>query len=358
MHNVLSKLADNDRIFRLIILYGLTAYALLFVFQILKPILAPFIASFIIAYIFNKPVAKLEKKGIPRAAVSGFLILALIVTMVFVTVIILPLIQNELLNIVETLPQVAQHAVKKLEPIVQKLSVYFPDIQENQIKSQLSHYMGDMLKWTLQGIVGLVSNGIVLANVLSLAVLTPIITFYFLKDWPHLMSVLSKWVNNYWKIIIAKIDSALSAYAHGQLIVCIILMFLYALSLSIIGLENAIIIGILTGFFSFIPYLGAIIGIIVSLCVSIGQFNSSYQYAMLFTVFIVIAIIEGQFLTPKLIGEKIGLHPIWIIFSLLVGAVSFGFVGVVFALPVATIASVVIRSISSNKTSKTNFTTN
>jgi predicted PurR-regulated permease PerM len=348
MHNVLSKLASNDQIFRLIVLYGLTAYVLLLVFQSLKPILAPFVVGFIIAYIFNKPVTLLTNKGISRAIVSALLVITLVVTMVFTTVIVLPIIETELLDIVARLPQVAQDSVKAFEPLVKKLSVYFPDIQESQIKGQLSHYMGDMLKWTLQGVVGIISNGIILANVLSLAVLTPIITFYFLKDWPNLVSIVSNWINNYWQNIIYKIDDALSAYAHGQIIVCITLMFLYTLLLGIIGLEHAFIVGIITGFFSFIPYLGAMIGMITSFCISIGHFHKPSQYALLVGVFIVIAMIEGQFLTPRLIGKKVGLHPIWIIFALLVGLVSFGFIGVIMALPVATIISVIVRSIASN----------
>jgi predicted PurR-regulated permease PerM len=210
-----------------------------------------------------------------------------------------------------------------------------------------------MLSWGVQLIINIIRNGLAIANLLSLLIITPVVMFYLTKDWPSILnnikSILPK---KYAANIIehaSQVDANLSGYAKGQVIVCAILALMYAIGLSIVGLKNSILIGVITGFLSFIPYVGALIGFILSVVVHLSNTGTWNPITLIAIVFVIVQAIEGNFLTPRFIGNRIGVHPVLILFSLLAGASWFGFLGVVLALPTLATISAIARSVLHKK---------
>jgi predicted PurR-regulated permease PerM len=348
MPSFFTKAIKNENFYRYVVASCLIVALLAYMTQSVRGILTPFIAGFIGAYILDRPVRCLERYNMGRELASTFVIVALLVILALIVIIALPYLQQELLILAQSLPTLAQRLLDSFGPFIKKISSKLGvTFEVSSLRSQFSHYVGDVLQWVIQFFVNLLSNGMALANLLSLVVLTPVITFYLLKDWPRLIyradTLLSPRHAPLIRQIAKKIDRTLSAYAKGQAIVCLILMVLYAFALSLTGLHQAIFIGLLTGFFSFIPFIGMLGGCIISLSLAFNQFGSWASILSVMVVYTVIPLIEANFLTPRFVGEKIGLHPVWILFAILAGGNWFGFVGILFALPVAAIIGLFAR---------------
>lgn len=333
--------------YKIFIWTALGVGGLLFTLHTLNGILLPFIAGSIGAYVLNRPARCLEHLNFSRGVASAILILAVIIILALVGLIALPYLQQELLLFAQSVPKLAERALTFLTPLFDKTSQNIEAHDIDELKTQLTNQVGVVLKWSIDVLINILGNGMALANLLSLIVLTPIIMFYLLKDWQKLIDHIDQYLPKSYANTIRKnakiIDTTLAAYARGQAIVCLILMCLYAVSLWSLGLKQGIFIGILTGFLSFIPYIGMLVGFTVSMGVSFSQFSEWSSIGSVSLVFVIIPLIEANFLTPRFIGDKIGLHPVWIIFALLSGGTLFGFVGILLALPIAATLGVLIR---------------
>jgi predicted PurR-regulated permease PerM len=270
------------------------------------------------------------------------LILILLFTLVILFA--LPAIQTELIIFAKNVPSYVNTLSERANPILERLAQYMSPQDIGQIKGQLSTYMGSFLLWFLNAVIGVLTGGVIIANIVSVIVLTPVVTFYLLKDWPEVIHFLGQFVSsNKTRILFQKIDGNLRAYGRGQGIACLILVALYSLLLTLIGLDKSILIGAITGMLSAVPYLGAMIGLVISLIISIIQSDTWIQPLSVIAVFAFVAAIEGNFLTPFFIGDRIGLHPVVIIFALLSGATLFGIAGVLLALPVSAILAAIYQ---------------
>lgn len=320
-----------------------------FLIYSLGSILTPFFVGAIGAYIMNRPVSFLQRYKIPRA-IGALLAIALLIALISVLfTVAIPFIQKQIVLLSGNMPVLIKHVYSLIDPAINFAALHVPPENILELKNQLSNQIGAMISWSVSLIINVISNGLVIANVLSLALITPVVMFYLTTDWPILLKNIKNILpKKYSEIIVEhakQVDNNLSSYAKGQAIVCVILAVMYAAGLSLIGLKSAILIGIITGFLAFIPYLGALIGFILSVVVHLtntGTFNPIVSIAI---VFIFVQVIEGKFLTPRLIGDRIGVHPVLILFSLLAGASWFGFLGVILALPVAATLSAVARSV-------------
>jgi predicted PurR-regulated permease PerM len=331
---------------RWLIIIGVMVTISAMIIQSLSGILAPFIAGFVGAYLFNKLACRLEHY-IPRAVAAGLLILTFVVLITLISSVVLPYLQSELVLLAKGFPHFAELVVNQIQPFLS--SVGETPLTFSSIKGQVSAYLGDIVKWSVQVVINLLTNGILLANLLSLIILTPIIMFYLLRDWPKILQQidqnLSEKAAPTVRRMITAIDNTLTAYLIGQSTVCLSVAVLYVVGLYFVGIEKFLLLGIMTGILTFIPYLGMAIGLFASLSVAFTAFVGWGQILGVLIVFFIVSMIEGNILTPRFVGGRIGLHPVWILFALLAGGTWLGFVGILMAIPTAAIIGVIVREI-------------
>ncbi|NCP62947.1 MAG: AI-2E family transporter [Alphaproteobacteria bacterium] len=316
-------------------------------FYYLYPVMMPFGVALIFAYALDPAVSFFERKGLGRTAATSVMVLSimmLIVTLLFFTI---PFLKKELHSLAVTLPDYLKTFIESATPKIQTwISSFQGNIQE-EIQKTVTENLSKMLKWVFTFLAGLFTNTLALANLVSLVLLTPLLIFYLLRDWPKILNYIHGLVPHTMKPSSLKlgdeINATLSGYFRGQASVCVILAFYYTLALSLMGLEFAFTVGLLSGLLAFIPYVGFFIGFVAAVGITLAQF-SGFDY-----LFIVLAIygtgqvVESFYLTPKLIGGRIGLHPVWVIFSLLAGGFLMGFTGLLLAVPLSATLAVLLR---------------
>ena len=309
----------------------------------LSSVLMPFVAGMILAYLLDPLVDRVEKIGIRRSLSTFFVLTIFFVCSVGSSLLLLPVILNQLSNLTSFLPTL----ISNLEPFMRQVRSLVDNAIKADNSNQLSLPVADILNWAGGFLTEIISNSLAFANLLSLIIITPIVAFYLLRDWDLIINKVKSWMPITQKVRIVeqvvKVDRSLSALVRGQGTVCLILALYYSVSLTAVGLQFGILIGIFAGIVSFIPFVGAILGAIFSIGFSIIQFETYTPILLVAGIFLIGQVLEGNFLTPKLIGEAVGLHPVWVIFALLTGATLFGFLGVLLALPIAVVVAVLIR---------------
>ena len=309
----------------------------------LSPVLMPFVAGMILAYLLDPLVDRVEKIGIRRSFSTFFVLTIFFVCSVGSSLLLLPVILNQLSNLTSFLPTL----ISNLEPFIRQARSLVDNAIKADNNNQLPLPVADILNWAGGFLTEIISSSLAFANLLSLIIITPIVAFYLLRDWDLIIKKVKSWMPIAQKVRIVEqvsnVDRSLSALVRGQGTVCLILALYYSVSLTAVGLQFGILIGIFSGIVSFIPFVGAILGAIFSIGFSIIQFDTYTPIFFVAGIFLVGQVVEGNFLTPKLIGEAVGLHPVWVIFALLTGATLFGFLGVLLALPIAVVVAVLIR---------------
>ena len=219
--------------------------------------------------------------------------------------------------------------------------------QPFDVNSFLKEHLGAVADISI-GILGKFVGGLQITfNIISLFVITPVVAFYLLRDWDAIIARVDTYLPRAHVETIREqarlVDETLAGFLRGQFTVCLLLGLFYGIGLSLVGLEFGLVIGLGTGLVSFIPYFGMLIGFVVGVGLAIAQFHTLLPIAMVVVVFAVGQFLEGNFLTPKLVGDRVNLHAVWIMFALLAGAALFGFVGVLLAVPVAAVIGVLVR---------------
>jgi predicted PurR-regulated permease PerM len=310
-------------------------------------IILPFIVSFFAAYAMSGIVKKMMNKGLSRNTSSTVVIIVFVLGMVLLAVIAIPYIQNQLLLLIKSAPELVQRLRKSVFPLVDYAAVEWGIDSASEIKEQVAHHVGDVVSFSANIMRHIIGSGMAIANIISLLFLTPIIIFYLLKDWPHLLgygeSLIPLNMRDSFKSLMLDIHHTLGGYVKSQAKVCGLLMVMYGLALWSIGLKQGLFIGVITGALSFIPYIGATIGFLATMALALSQDTSWSFLILVAVVFLSISLIEGYFIVPKVIGKYVGLHPVWMIFALFAGANWFGFIGILLAIPVGSIIGVIIR---------------
>lgn len=314
----------------------------------LQNILLPFIAGFVLAYFLDPVADRLEKLGLPRIFATFVILATAILLVVLVFILVVPVVADQLVKLVADLPTLTKSLVERFnEQAPQRLK----DIVSNSgtdLQGQLTNYAGKAAVW-IGGVLGsLWTGGRALISVISLMVIAPIVAFYLLADWDHLVAKVDSWLPRdhveELRAIARDIDSAMAGFIRGQGTVCLLLGIFYATGLSLVGLKSGMAIGFAAGILSFIPYVGALIGGMMAIGVGLVQFwPNETQVLLVVAVFLVGQIVEGNFLSPKLVGGSIGLHPVWMMFSLLAFSYVFGFLGLLLAVPMAAATGVFVR---------------
>ena len=314
---------------------------------LLAPILMPFLSAAILAYIADPLVDKLENKMSRSLAVSVvFLVLSLCALMFLL--IILPLVERQIVVLAEKLPLYIDRAQHYLFPFLKEqfgLDVDAFDI--NILKHSLSNYWKTAGGIAANVVASISHSGLILAGWVANFLLMLVVTFYLLRDWDSLVGKIHALIprknEKLIKLITKESDEVLGAFFRGQILVMFTLSAVYTIGLMFVGLDTALLIGGLSGMVSFVPYLGFIVGIVIASIAALMQFQDITPLFYIAIVFMVGQMLEGMLLTPWLVGDKIGLHPVAVIFAVLAGGQLFGFVGVLLALPIAAVIAVALR---------------
>lgn len=318
-----------------------------FVLHSLSGILMPFVAGMAIAYFLDPVADKLEDKGLSRALATTAIIAAFFFVAVGVLVLLFPLLQAQVVSLAAFVPDLIDTFRGYAEPFLERLRADLSAAEMERLKEAAGTYAGTAIQWMSGLLGGLLKGGLAVFNVLSLLIITPVVAFYLLRDWDLIVARFDSYLPRAAAPTIreqcAAIDTTIAGFVRGQASVCLVLMIWYGFGLSVVGLESGLLVGIGAGAISFIPYLGAAIGLIIGLGIALAQFSDWLPIALVAGIFIIGQTAESYVLTPRLVGGRIGLHPVWIIFALLAGGALFGFTGVLLAVPAAAIIGVLIR---------------
>ncbi len=316
-------------------------------FYAVRGILLPFVLGLIIAYGLSPLLDMLQRFKVPRIVGTLLILFLFFVGFIVFIILTIPYAQNEILALAQKVPSYGLTLHHQILALLEKVSLYLPPSEWQRLTQLASTYVGDIFKWVIYFFVNLISGGLALANLVALVIITPLVAFYFLKEWPSLIRTSTNLLPMAHRKeitgVFAQINEALGGFIRGQALVCFILAVYYSTSLSLIGLESGFVIGLLIGFFAFIPYIGFFSGFAVSMILAFIQFDTWTPRLLILTVFAIGQIVEGSFLTPKLVGDRIKLHPLWVVFAVFSGAYLLGFLGMLIALPVAAIVGVLIR---------------
>lgn len=315
-------------------------------FYLLAPVLTPFIAAGLLAYMGDPLADRLQKLRLPRTLavvvvfLSTFLLIGLLVLLVG------PLVKTQISALFAALPDIAHQVEQVWLPTLLGWLNVEPG-EDVGFGAFLARYSDMAGSWSGKILLGVGKSGGVLAAAVLSLFLIPILTFYMLRDWDSFMAHLSALIPDRQRETVLELaretDSVLSAFLRGQVLVMLALAIIYTLGLSLVGLKFAVAIGVVAGLVSFVPYLGFIFGIgLAGLTVALEP-NPLWNLAGVVATFTIAQVIEGSFLTPKLVGDRIGLHPVLVIFAIAAGGQLFGFFGILLALPAAAVLSVLIR---------------
>jgi predicted PurR-regulated permease PerM len=326
------------------------AVLLVLTLWLLNDILLPFVVGAVVAYFFDPVVARLQRYGLSRTlATTAVTILAALI-MIGATFAIVPPVFGQIEALVTKAPEYIVNAATRLQPMIEPLraKLGLEPLSLRDLQAEASQWAGQALA-ILGGVASRVAQrSAAVINVLALLFLTPVVTFYLLRDWPKVLSAIDSALPRDHADTVRKLaresNAAVAGYVRGQALVCLCLGTIYGAGMSFVGLQFGFVIGLIAGLISFIPFVGTLVGATMALGMALAQFPPDWiSVGKVAVVFLIGHLLEGNVLSPKLVGDRVGLHPVWIMFALLAGGSLFGFVGVLVAVPIAAIVGVVVR---------------
>lgn len=334
-----------------LILWLLLATVFIGLFILFQPILTPFILGALIAYLLNPLVDRMQRlKYCPRwlaclVAMIGFF------GVFFLSLgLAIPMLYREGQDLVQSAPEWLEALKQVAAPYIEQVKPYVEDMREENQEPMLDNLpsLGKEVGRFAGTVFGtLLAGGQAVMGVLSLMFLMPIVTFYLLYDWKSVVGKTERLIPRKEAptihTLIRDINNRLAGFFRGQLSVCVILSIIYVLALLAVGLNFAVLIGLAAGMLSFIPFVGSLIGLVAATATAWFQFGDLAMVGLVLGIFMAGQVLEGNVLTPKLVGDKVGLHPLWVIFALMAWGSLFGFVGMLVALPVAAVIGVLVR---------------
>ncbi len=327
----------------------LIVVALLWAMAHLRNVFSPLFFAFLIAYLFDPLADKLEAKGLPRGAAIGVILALSAIVLLLVILIGIPIIGRELAYFASTVPDKIIAVWKDFEPWLAEHGIVLPssfsealaslDFDAEAAAKQFAAPLKGVLAWLLGG----AANAL---GALFGAVMTPVIAFYFLYDFDRAVAAIRSFIPERRRDIITgffrEVDDALSQFVRGQVMVMTILTVLFVIGYAVIGVPMALVIGVVAGLLSFIPYVGGAVALSLALLMSALHWSGWGQLLGVVVVYTIIQLLEGFVITPKIMGDKVGLSSVWVIIALLAGGEMFGFLGVLLAVPVAAVLKITL----------------
>lgn len=316
-------------------------------FVLLGPVLAPFVAAAIIGYVLNPGVDWLTARRIPRTSAVMLIIIATFILIIALLLIVVPILRAEIPLLQQRLPSLLDKIDAILGPWLAQLGLKV-QLDSAGVKQMLAEKLAaGSAELGPAFLSSLKVGGMAVMGWIATIVLVPVVLFYLLLDWHAMLARLALMVPRRWISLVTSMaieaDSLLAQYLRGQLLVMLVLATYYSVALAIAGFDVALPVGLLTGLLVFIPYIGFGIGLLLAVVAAILQFDGLQGLIAIAIIYGCGQVIEGFYLTPRLVGERIGLHPLAVIFALLAFGQLFGFVGILLALPASAILSVIVK---------------
>ncbi len=311
-------------------------------------ILLPFVVAAGIAYFLDPPTTRLARSGVPRGAAALLMILALVLGGLLFALLLYPLVLAQLGLLLGRAPQYANAVRDWAGELMLALQARLgSEYVDNKLRDLVGLQAGSMLGFAVGALRQIVGGGFALFNVLSLVVVTPVVSFYLLRDWRRAVALVDSWAPRRYAGVLRdqarEVDRILAAWLRGQLLSCAALAVFYAVALSAVGLDLGLVVGLASGFLSFIPYVGSIAGGVASIGLAFAQFPNWNGVAWVGGVYVLGQLLEGYVIYPRFLGDRVELHAVWVIFALFAGGAAFGFLGVLMAVPVAAAIGVLAR---------------
>lgn len=331
--------------------FGLILLFFMFL-RAVRPILLPFALGMMVAYLMDPIADRLSHHGMRRNLAAALITLVLFTSLTALIVWLGPLLYNQSVELFSKVPGFLKQVENTLQHDAAPLLKTLNSLSGNKEQgSALPSSISDMLQNSLSSMTGIVTNilasAATLLNVLALLLITPIVCFYLIRDWPGVLQRADHLLPLVYAPMIREqlhlINKTLAAYVRGQITVVAILVAYYGIAFTLLGVNYSLLLALLAGVMVVIPYIGPMLAVTIGLIVGYGQFGMETDWWIMVGAYAFGNIFEGNYLTPTVIGDRVGLHPLWMLFGMLAGAVLFGFVGVLLAVPLTAAISVLVK---------------
>jgi predicted PurR-regulated permease PerM len=332
---------------RPILFWTVLAVAILAFLYLVRGMLLPFAVAIAVAYFFNPLARRLQRYGWPRWLSTALILGGFGIVFVGVLFLIVPILEKQIGELIAAVPGLIETVKSSFMPRLNDYINKFGLGGEGAMTDAVSSYGSKAVAGAGTVLAGVWSSGLAVLDLLSLLLITPVIAFYLLRDWQNIMTDLDSCLPRKHLATLHRlfhdIDNTLSGFIRGQALVCLIQATYYAIALSIAGLNFGALVGVATGILTFIPYLGATIGLVTGIAIAIAEWHNTTHVLIIAGLFAVGQILESNVITPALVGGRIGLHPAWVLFAVLAGGALFGFPGILLGVPVAAVIGVLVR---------------
>ena len=315
------------------------------VLWLLHDILLPFVAGIALAYVLAPLADRMERLGVNRTIAALLIVGLFVLVLITLMLLLVPLLVQQGAALISNIPGYFKR-VKEL--ILDQNFPWLTWLGGDDSTKTVTDLVSQVATWLLSFSYSLWTGGKALVSFASVLIVMPVVTFYLIRDWHRMIGMVDSWVplrqRDTVRRLAGEIDAAIGGFLRGQLGVCAVLGCFYAIGLMLAGLEFALLIGLVAGVITFVPYIGSMTGLMIATSVAIAQFWPDWhRIAIVVAVFLLGQFVEGNIVTPKFVGERVGLHPVWLIFAMFASGYLFGFVGLLVAVPLAAAIAVLLR---------------
>src|SRR3546814_232957 len=323
------------------------AVAFVLFLVLFQSILLPFVAGLILGYFLDPLADRLERWRVPRSVASLLLLVGFLLLVIGGLLLIVPLLQKQIADFIRALPDYVQAVQSGLLRLAALVETQLAPEDMAKLREAVTSHAGAVLGWVASVLQGLLGGGLALVNLLAVLFVTPVVAFYMLRDWDSFVGGIDDLLPRQHAETIREqarlVDDTLAGFLRGQATVCILLGLFYGFALTLAGLDFGFTIGLVSGIVSFIPYVGSLFGFVTSVGLALVQFDAWLSVVIVAAIFVIGQAVEGNILTPTLVGDRVGLHPVWVIFALFAGGAVLGFPGMLLALPLAAVIGVLVQ---------------
>ncbi|MER0238178.1 AI-2E family transporter [Fulvimarina sp. MAC8] len=340
---------DQNAVFwRQVYFWCAAAFLFVLVIWLFSEILLPFVLGMVIAYLLDPVADWFERRGFSRLMATTLILVLFVFSFIAALLIIVPVISSQVINLAERMPEYLDRLQGFAVAARSGPLAFLFTSEESTLEQDFAQLLSDSTSFVTSFLSSVWSSSLAFVNFVSLFVVTPVVAFYLLLDWDRMVLKVDNWLprqhQSTIRRIVRDIDLSVAGFVRGQGSVCLILGSFYAVGLTLVGLNFGLLIGLFAGLISFVPYIGSLLGLVLSIGVALVQFWPDWPWIVaVAAVFFIGQFFEGNILQPKLVGASVGLHPVWLMFALFAFGALFGFVGLLIAVPAAAAVGVLAR---------------